>query len=142
VAEVDEANNCVASATAVQIGLPDVLVVSVTSAQQTVQRGKSLSVSDTVVNSGTMAAGDSKTRQYLSKDGKKGPGDILLAGGRSTGGLAPATSSGGTVTVTVPAGVTPAAYYLLACADDLHVVKESDETNNCKSAANKVTVTQ
>jgi CARDB len=55
--------------------------------------------------------------------------------------LGPVGSYTATVSVTVPSGTTPGAYYLLACADDLNVVKEQIETNNCGAAASPVTIT-
>lgn len=44
------------------------------------------------------------------------------------------------VTVTIPTNVPAGSYFLLACADDLRQVIESDETGNCKASAAKVTV--
>jgi subtilase family serine protease len=48
--------------------------------------------------------------------------------------------SHGTRLVIVPASTAPATYYLLACADDLARVTETDESNNCAVAAAQVTV--
>ena len=38
-------------------------------------------------------------------------------------------------TVTIPVDSAAGSYFLLACADDLHVVPEGNETNNCLAAA-------
>ena len=74
------------------------------------------------------------TRYYLSTDCLKGPGDILLTGSRPVGALESGRTSTGAATVTVRAGTTPRTYVVFACADDANVVKEIDESNNCRLA--------
>ena len=54
--------------------------------------------------------------------------------------LGAGASSQGTVTVTIPTSVSPASYFLLACADDTTNVAESNETNNCRASVNTVAV--
>ena len=44
------------------------------------------------------------------------------------------------VNVTIPTATAPGTYYLLACADDLGVVAEADETNNCAASTSTVIV--
>mgnify|MGYP003694616675 CR=1 FL=1 len=88
-----------------------------------------------------MSAGASTTRYYLSKDVFRGAGDLLLTGSRAVVALGPLGSASGSATVTVPSGTTPGVYHVLACADDLNVVKELIEQNNCNVAASTVTVT-
>jgi hypothetical protein len=88
-----------------------------------------------------VSAGASTTRYYLSKDVFRGAGDLLLTGSRAVAALGPLGSVSGSATVTVPSGTTPGVYYVLACADDLDVVKELIEQNNCNVAASTVTVT-
>jgi hypothetical protein len=84
----------------------------------------------------------STTRYYLSLDTAKAAGDTLLTGSRAVPGLAAgATSPPGTVTVTIPSTTPLNTYLLLACADDLNTVVETNETNNCKASATAVTVT-
>jgi hypothetical protein len=43
-------------------------------------------------------------------------------------------TSTGTVTVTIPSSTPLNTYFLLACADDLNVMAESNESNNCNLA--------
>ena len=105
--------------------------------------GTTFSVADTVQNLGSAASGTSTTRYYLSLDGVKNAGDTLLTGSRAVPGLAAAGSHSGTVTVTIPATTPLNTYFLLACADDLNAVAESDESNNCiASRVGTVTVTR
>ena len=93
------------------------------------------------LNAGTVASGPSTTRYYLSLDGTKNAGDILLTGTRGVPGLAAGASHSGTVTVTIPAATPLNNYVLLACADDLSTVAETNEGNNCLAASGSATVT-
>jgi subtilase family serine protease len=44
------------------------------------------------------------------------------------------------VNVMIPSATPPGAYYLLACADDMEAVAESNETNNCIASSSTVQV--
>jgi subtilase family serine protease len=70
----------------------------------------------------------------------KDTSDIVLTGSRPVNPLSPNTTSTGTTMVTLPGVVAVGSYYLLACADDLKAVAESDETNNCGASATTVQV--
>jgi hypothetical protein len=106
-----------------------------------VKQGGSFNVTDTTKNVGTGPAGASTTRYYLSLDKIKSLDDRLLDGSRAVPALLAGASSSGTVLVTVPPATPLGTYYLLACADDLKVVKESKEGNNCRASASQVQVT-
>jgi parallel beta-helix repeat protein len=101
--------------------------------------GTSFSVTDTVQNSSRFAAGLSRTQYYLSLDPLKDSGDKLL-GGRGVPALAPNGLFTGTVSVLIPASTPVGTYFLLACADDIGAVAESDETDNCRASAATVQV--
>src|SRR5206468_1644836 len=101
--------------------------------------GGTFSVTDAVQNTGSAAAAASTTRYYLSSTTSKS-GARLLTGSRAVPSLAPSATSSGTVTVTVSAGTAGGTYFLLACADDILVVPETNESNNCKASATQVTV--
>jgi subtilase family serine protease len=101
--------------------------------------GLTFTVTDTTRNGGTGPAGTSTTRYYLSTQGRR-RGAILLAGARSVPALAPGARSRGTATVTLPASVAPGMYALLACADDLNVVTEIRENNNCRASSGGIRV--
>jgi subtilase family serine protease len=139
VAESDETNNCIASSSTVQIRVPDLIETFVSNPPQAARAGSIFSVTDTVRNRGGVAAGPSVTQYYLSKNTTKGSGDILLIGGRYVIGLAPGATSTAAVNVMIP-GTAVGAYYLLACADDMKVVVESNETNNCIASSSTVQV--
>ena len=68
---------------------------------------------------------------------------MLLAGSRGVPTLAPGAVNSGTVTLTIPTSTPLNTYFLIACADDLAKVTESDEANNCVvSPAAAVAVTR
>jgi hypothetical protein len=101
--------------------------------------GSRFNVVDSASNKGTATAGPSTTRYYFSIDVVKDKSDVLLIGSRAVPALAPAMASSATTSVTVPK-IASGSYYLLACADDLNAVAESDETNNCVASASMVLV--
>src|SRR5439155_513615 len=121
------------------LNLPDLTEASVTNPPATVLDGGTFSITDTVQNTGSAAAAASTTRYYLSTTTSKS-GARLLTGSRAVPSLAPSATSSGTVTVTVSAGTAGGTYFLLACADDILVVPETNESNNCKASATQVTV--
>jgi hypothetical protein len=97
-------------------------------------------VADTTRNIGSAAAGASSSRYYLSKDARRGRGDVRLIGFpglRAVPELRARRFSRATVMLGVPKLAT-GRYRLLACADDLRRVRESNERNNCR--ASKTTV--
>jgi len=122
--------------------LADLTVTAVSDPPSIVMLGLTLTARDTVTNQGLTGPANaaSATRYYLSASGVKDPGSLLL-GSRSVPPVPTAGSSSGTASLTVPAGVAPGDYYLIACADDTGVIRETDEENNCKSSATTTTVT-
>ena len=118
--------------------IPD-LVERMKSPPMEVSSGSRFNVVDSTSNQGTGPAGPSTTRYYFSIDVVKDRSDVLLTGSRAVPALAAGTASSATTSVTVPK-IAAGNYYLLACADDLNVVAESDERNNCVASATVVIV--
>ena len=141
VVESDEADNCRASSTTIVVGWPDMVITSVTNPPASVAVSGSFTMGSTAKNNGTVGAGPSGTRYYLSLDGVKDGGDTLLTGVQSVGALAAGASLAGSRSVTVPGPTTPGTYTVLACANDTGAVSELDTTNNCTASATTVTVT-
>jgi subtilase family serine protease len=138
VLETNEGNNCIAASSGqVTVSRSDLreTTASTTPASPYRAPGTTFSVTDTAQNFGTVASGASTTRYYLSLDGVKSAGDTLLTGSRPVPALAAGASSSSTVTVTIPATTPLNTYSLLACADDLNGVVETNETNNCVAAS-------
>jgi subtilisin family serine protease len=121
---------------------PDLVVTAVSNPPGAGPRGGSFSVTDTTKNQGLASAAASTTRYYLSTDGVKGPGDLLLTTVRAVPALGAGSSHTGTVKLTIPSTTPLGTYVLLACADDLGVVAETQNNNNCTASAGTVAVTQ
>jgi subtilisin family serine protease len=126
VAETQEANNV--AARLVQVGGD--LVVSAVSAPSKAASGGPLAVTDTTKNNGAGAVAASMTRFYLSTNALYDAGDVLLAGGRAVPALAAGATSTGTITVTLPGGLSPGSWYVVARSDGDGAVPETLETNN------------
>jgi subtilase family serine protease len=124
----------------VQVKGPDLIETSVTNPPQIFKVGSTFAVTDTVKNQGNVDTGPSVTQYYLSGNTLKDKGDILLIGGRYVIGLAPGEALMGTESLKIPSDTPPGAYYLLACADDMENVGETDEKNNCIASTTKVQV--
>ena len=135
VVEEDEANNCRASVSVLQVTRPDLVVSEMSLAAPSVTRGRPVSVTTTVQNQGGAAAGLSMTRHYLSRVAVRDGTARLLMGNLRVKSLGPGASAVGTATVIIPTTVQAGSYFLLACADDSRRVAESDETNNCRASA-------
>jgi len=126
--ETNEANN---TRTAyVRVG-PDLKVAS-GKAPGKVVAGTSFTVTDSTGNVGGAAAAASTTRYYLSTNAAFDSADVLL-GARDVAALAAGATSTASVSLTVPAGTSPARYYLLIVADANGTVPEVYENNNTLS---------
>jgi subtilase family serine protease len=112
----------------------DLVVTSIEDPSTTTLSGASIRVTDITSNVGAASAGASTTRYYLSLDTVRDGADVLLVGARAIPPLNPNAVSTVTVTVTIPSGTPAGAYFLLACADDLAAVNETNETNNCRAS--------
>jgi subtilase family serine protease len=140
VTESNEANNCLAAASPIQVTRPDLVETTLSAPPATVVRGTGFAVTDTVLNQAAVPSGASTTRYYLSANTVKDGNDRQI-GSRSVPALDVQGTSTGTVTVTVPSNMQVGTYYLLACADGGSNVTETDETNNCLASNTTVQVT-
>lgn len=134
VTEGNEANNCTSSAGQIQIVLPDLIESTVAEPPAIIDLGASFTISDTVSNQGLALSAASTTRYYLSLDPVRSSTDKLVAS-RSVAMIAAGGNGSGSATATIPTNLAAGNYYLIACADDLKKVAESDETNNCSSSS-------
>jgi subtilase family serine protease len=96
--------------------------------------GGSISIADATSNVGAGAADGSRTAFYMSLNATFDATDIVLGVFRAIPALAPAGASSGTTVVTLPASVGPGRWYVLARADDLGQVAETQEVNNVRFA--------
>ena len=95
--------------------------------------GKTVYITETTSNIGTTPSGTSTTRYYLSESPP--PFDLAAAhvvGERLVPALAPKEGSKVRESAfTLPIALSPATYYLAACADARSEVIELNEENNC-----------
>jgi subtilase family serine protease len=140
--ESSESNNCAASPGSVVVGAPDLVMIAVSEPPAAAAPGVSFKVTDTVQNASTITSSSSTTRYYLSFDGEKSSDDVLITVTRLVASLAAGASSTASRTITVPSLTAPGVYRLLACADDLDKVAESNESNNCQASTQTVTIGQ
>jgi uncharacterized delta-60 repeat protein/uncharacterized repeat protein (TIGR01451 family) len=134
VRESHESNNCVASSTMMSVALPDLVTTLVSNPPARAVPGGRFTAADTVMNSGVAAAAPSATRYYLSLDRTRDGSDVEMTGTRSIVSLVPGATSAGSKALTVPLTMVSGTYYLIACADSLNKVIESDEGNNCRAS--------
>jgi DNA-binding beta-propeller fold protein YncE len=124
---------------ATPVSLPDLIVSSVSSPPATLAVGQRFRVSATTKNIGAGMAGPSTTRFYLSLNRTKGSGDVLLPFGMAVPKMEPSTAFRSEIVETVPTMAT-GVYHLIACADDLNQMTESNEMNNCLPALGTVII--
>lgn len=117
---------------------PDLRVVKVANPPAKADPGKAFSTKVTVRNAGSATAGASSVSLHLSRDVRKGAGD-LSAGSASVGKLAKGRSATAKGTVRIPSSAS-GSYYVIACADSRGKVKESSEKNNCSPSGTTVQV--
>lgn len=101
--------------------------------------GGSITITNTVLNQGTAAAGEFSMNIYLSPDTLISKEDILI-GQRIVNGLSAGYSDTQNTVVTLPSSFSPGTYYLGAIADLKNNVPETDDDNNTL-AGNMLTIT-
>ena len=126
VTESSETNNA-SFGVVIRVG-PDLTVASVTG-PGTAATGSAVTLNDTTRNSGGGAAPASSTKLYLTTNLSVDAGDIVL-GTRAVPALAGGATSAASTVVTIPAGLAPGSYWIIAVADEGAVVVETSETNN------------
>lgn len=98
-----------------------------------------ISVGTVVKNKGNKKAPASGVTFYLSRDRQQSSDDKTI-GSTTVRKIKPKKFRTTTGVFNLPTGLTAGAYYVVACADSGHVVKERKENNNCKGAENAVQI--
>jgi len=126
---------------ALAVDLPDLVVTVIADPPAVAGQGDSFDVQNTVMNRGSIAAGQSTTKYSLvstadgtSKD-LKGPIDGVPK-------LDPGESFAETERVTIRPETVPGLYRLRACADGNKVVPELNDNNNCATSAGTIQVVE
>jgi subtilase family serine protease len=128
VAESSDTNNTRYNTT--RIG-PDLQVTTLT-APDHAGVGSTISVADTTKNAGAGDAGGSRTAFYLSTNTALDASDIPLGASRVVPALSAGSLNSGSTFVTLSATAGPGRWFVIAKADDLAQVPETQETNNTK----------
>jgi CARDB len=118
---------------------PDLVVSKLGKPPARLAAGTSFKVRDTTRNSGRAAAGASRTAYYLALERHFGSKDVSV-GARAVAALARGAWSKGGASVKVPATMQAGSYYLIACADARHAVRERSERDNCRTAPSRTTI--
>jgi subtilase family serine protease len=141
VTEGDETNNTLCTATTIQVTNPDLVMTDVTPNAGTVNAGATLSVSNTVENTGAVSAGNFSIAFRLSPNTIYGDGDdVVITTARSVSSLAAGASNAATTNLTIPSTIPAGTYYVCAMADSGGTVIETNENNNTFCSSIQVTV--
>jgi subtilase family serine protease len=128
--ETQEANNTRQSAW-LRLG-PD-LTISAVGTTTMAGAGETVTVSDTTSNQGGGAASASRTALYLTTNGFINASSVVL-GSHDVPSLAAGASATVSTSLVLPSGLAPGLYYIVASADQLNTVVESQETNNLRTS--------
>ncbi|HWQ62794.1 MAG TPA: CARDB domain-containing protein [Methanospirillum sp.] len=128
----------VASTEQVSKSLPD-LVVDTIASPGTAAPGEKILINTTVRNAGDGDAGTFRLSVYLSKDGTVSDDDLELGYG-DVPDLAAGKARQGSAVAVIPQNTTAGSYYIVALADSLKAVNESDKTNNSRAMESPITI--
>jgi hypothetical protein len=130
--ETNEFNNCAGSPSPIQVTTPpNLIATSISNPPPTIMRNASFTVTDAYTNNGGATAPSSTTRYFL-RYAFWDP-EQPLTGARILPSLAPAVSSTGSVTVTVPANTPLGNYRLWVCANSPYA--NNFNGGGCRSSA-------
>jgi subtilisin family serine protease/uncharacterized membrane protein len=113
--------------------IPGDLLISSFTVPAAAGAGSTLVVSATTKNQGAGTSAPSTTRFYLSDNATVEPSDFLLDGNQPVSYLAPGATLASSVSLSIPAGVPPGQYILVAKADADDVLFEDQEGNNTRA---------
>ena len=143
VAEKLEDNNVTASGSAITISDGPDLVANSTSGPASGNAGSNISVSYSILNSRSPAAGTFDIDFVMSGDNIIGNGDdvaLPMVSGGTIGGITGNGSASGSATVTIPNTVGSGNYYVGLIVDSGDAVAETREDNNTVASTGTVSV--
>jgi subtilase family serine protease len=114
---------------------PDLVVSSISNPPAVAFQGHAFAITDRTRNIGGATARATVTQYYLSSNGNR-----TAVGRRFVVRLRPERSSRGLSHAMILDSVAAGIYSLVACADGKGAVRESNERNNCRTAATKLIV--
>ena len=126
VAETQESNNI--AIRSLQIGTD--LAVSALTVPARGAAGLAIAITETTLNQGAAMVGPTVTRFYLSLNASVDASDVVLAPDHAVPELSPSAAHSAAPSLTIPANTAAGAYYVIAKADALNAVTETQESNN------------
>ena len=126
---------------AARLALPDLVVSALEEPPLVRKAGSSFLLRQTVSNRGDGAARPTATRVYLSRDRVRDSGDTPLRPS-PTPGLQRRAFARLRPSLRISVVTRPASYFVIACADALRRVRETNERNNCRASLKRLTVTR
>jgi hypothetical protein len=121
---------------------PDLVMWSLASPPEFLAPGASFTSRLTVANVGRARSARSSVRAYLSRDSRKGKGDVLLASASGVPTLKRGKAVSRRAVLRVPSATATGLWFLIACADDSRRIREKNERNNCRAAAKRTSLVQ
>jgi hypothetical protein len=122
-------------------GCADLSVTALLALPAQILVGDTLGIAHITKNLGSASAGPTTTVYYLSRDTRRGEGDVALGATSAEPTLVPGGESNPAAVVgaVIPA-VAPGAYHLIACANEVHPVPETAAANNCFASPQTFTI--
>jgi subtilase family serine protease len=142
IADADRSNDALMTTGLLGVVQPDLTVSSVTFTPAVSKANGSVTVTHVVKNLATAPAnaGASQSHLYLTSSNSSAASPIGNFGLVPVGPVAALAGVTITRTVTIPPTVAPGFYYLLANADDMDAVVESNEGNNLGASATRILI--
>ena len=126
---------------AARLAFPDLVVSALEEPPLVRKAGSSFLLRHTVSNRGDGAARPTATRVYLSRDRARDSRDTRLRP-TPTPALQARAFARLRPSLRIPVVTRPASYFVIACADALRRLRETNERNNCRASLKRVTVTR
>jgi large repetitive protein len=142
--ELDETNNALAAPVPLTVSVPprpDLVPQSIAFSPNTINVNlqEMLSISDQVLNAGSVPAGTFRVGYYISINSTISTADIRI-GTRDVSALGVGATSAGSSSLLLPSGINPGTYYVAVIADDTDALLELVETNNIAIATGTLDV--
>lgn len=115
--------------------LPDLVEVTVSRPPAVVRPGSSFRIVDTVKNRGAAVAKATTTIYYI-EGGSSGALIHTFVASRRVSALKAGATSAGSGLVRISRSIPGGVFSIRVCADEKHVARESNESNNCRVSAN------
>ena len=133
IAEANETNNTLTGNPLTVARDVDLVVTALSASANSVARGGSLTLSNTVKNQGSQSTTTTvNVRLYLSSDATITTDDILFTT-RTVQSLAGGATNAANTRITVPQTLSVGSYFIGAIVDPTDAQLETDETNNARS---------